>query len=247
MYLDEVENIPASMSSDSVDPTRRREVYEKWADWHASDISHHSQICCEIAREWITATDLSELAGGSRLTGPRWLRQKFLWGPSEYPIYWCEAVQKDTLDCGVLAALAYEVFLARGINPVRVQMIQRFSEVATFQWSNSWADGEPLRWTDDDLIYHEGCAIPGPDGELQIWDASAGWWIDPKVRDGYGALLALRISGPRLRDTTFQWGSITLPVFRWVDLHRMASSSVIQEISPMRGQPGYSPLSSVPI
>ena len=196
-------------------------VFEKWHDWHASEISHHGGMCCETAREWITSTDFSELGGASVFTGPRWLRRKFFWGASSFPIYWCEAVRKQTLDCGALAALASEVFKARGVKTYRIQMVQRFSEASTSQWSNSWNDtDEQLRWMNDDLIYHEGCAIASGDGEIKIWDASAGWWIDPKSKDGYGALLAIRLSAFNLSsDASFVWGQHQFNAGQWTNVN----------------------------
>lgn len=192
------------------------EVFEKWQDWHPSQISHHGQMCCEIAREWITATDFSELGGGSLYAGPRWLRQKFNWGASSFPIYWCEAVRRHTLDCGALAALAHEVFTVRGVESYRVQLVQKFSQVATTQWSCSWSDGDAteLRWIDKDLIYHEGCAIAVGNGEIKVWDASAGWWVDPKTGNGYGSLVALRISANNAR-SPFVWGDRRIIANQW--------------------------------
>jgi hypothetical protein len=199
-------------------PATTPDVFEKWKDWHPSQISHHGQMCCEIAREWITATDFSELNGGNVLTGPRWLRQRFNWGASSFPIFWCEAVRKKTLDCGALAALAHEVFTVRGVKSFRVQLIQRFSEVATSQWSCSWSENgdEELRWIDHDLIYHEGCAILVRDREVKVWDASAGWWIDPKPGEGYGALLAIRLSSHDARSGNgFNWGMHHITPNQW--------------------------------
>lgn len=192
------------------------EVFEKWREWHPSQISHHGQMCCEIAREWITATDFSETGGGSFSAGPRWLRQKFNWGASSFPIYWCEAVRKHTLDCGALAALAHEVFTVRGVKSYRVQLVQRFSQVATNQWSCSWSDDSTmeLRWMDKDLIYHEGCAIAVGENEIKVWDASAGWWIDPKSGDGYGSLVAIRVSANNA-PTPFVWGSHRITANHW--------------------------------
>lgn len=197
------------------------EVYEKWKDWYASEISHHGKMCCEIAREWIISTDFSELGGASIYTGPRWLRQRFNWGASSFPIYWCEAVRKKTLDCGALAALASEVFKARGVKTYRVQMVQRFSETSTNQWSSSWHNSdEQLRWMNDDLIYHEGCAVLVGDDEIKIWDASAGWWVDPKSKDGYGALLAIRLSAFNLSsDARFIWGAHQINAGQWTNVN----------------------------
>ena len=97
MYLDAVNqtNETNIMETNGIGLAKAVEVFEKWADWYPSQISHHGEMCCEIAREWITATDFSELGGGSVYAGPRWLRQKFNWGASAFPIYWCEAVRKQ--------------------------------------------------------------------------------------------------------------------------------------------------------
>lgn len=198
----------------------KKPVYETWKDWHPSAISHHGTICCEIAREWITATDFSELNGDGLFTGPRWLRQRFKWGASSFPIYWCQAVRRDTLDCGALAALAHEVFKARGVRSYRVQLVQKFSDVATSQWTNSWNTGcDALPWVKDDLIYHEGCAIETGDRKIKVWDASAGWWVDSKPSNGYGALLAIRLSGLNIEaGEIFTWGNHTIRTFEWREI-----------------------------
>ena len=193
-------------------------AFEKWKDWPASQISHHGKKCCDVAREWVRAIDLSALAGESRLTGPRWLVQRFTWGASAFPIFWCEAVRKSKLDCGALAALAHEVFFGRGIKTYRVQMVQRFSEIASKQWFDSWNLGhESLPWTNGDLIYHEGCAVLVKENKVKVWDASAGWWIDAEAKEGYGSLLALRISKSETpENTVLMWGKMKIPVGSWV-------------------------------
>jgi hypothetical protein len=224
MYLDEVNNILANTnvggSAKKFEPLDKKRVYEPWKDWQPSQISHHGALCCEIAREWVTASDFSELSGDCFSTGPRWLRQKFKWGASSFPIYWCEAVRRKTLDCGALAALAHEVFTARGVRSYRVQLIQRFSRVATSQWTNSWSDcGEPLAWTRGDLIYHEAGAIDTGGRKLKVWDASAGWWVDSKAADGYGAVLAIRLSGSNLpAGEIFRWGEHLIEAGEWKEI-----------------------------
>ena len=220
MYLDAVKTAQEPVIIETNSFRETPEVFAKWHDWHASEISHHGAMCCEIAREWLTAKDFSELGGASVLTGPRWLRQKFKWGASDFPIFWCEAVKQDTLDCGALAALASEVFKSRGVRTLRVQMVQRFSANSTAQWSSSWYDTtEQLRWMNDDLIYHEGCAIMTKENEIKIWDASAGWWIDPNSKDGYGALLAIRLSDFNLTDQDkLNWGRHNLNALQWIEI-----------------------------
>ena len=190
-------------------------VYDRWRDWQPSRISNHGRMCCELAREWITATDYSTLSGAHMMSGPRWLRDRFQWGPSSYPLYWCEAVRKKTLDCGALAALAHEIFTIRGIKSYRVQLVQRYSRDATEQWSNSWTgDGVPTQWLNNDIIYHEGCATSVGDNEIKVWDASSGCWIDAKTGDGYGSLLAIKVNaGANTNDLA--WGKYTLEPNIW--------------------------------
>lgn len=220
MFLDAVSQVREVDFPTIVDTVRdeTREVFDAWKDWVPSRVSHHGRICCEIAREWLVATDFSVLNGGNRLTGPRWIRNRFKWGPSSYPIYWCEAVTRERLDCGALAALAHEVFTARGIGSFRAQFVQRFSSIATSQWSCNWTEkGVPVSWIADDLVYHEGCAVEVREGEIKVWDASAGWWIDPQIGRGYGSLLAIRI-GAGEPGTGFEWGKLTIQPNAWQTL-----------------------------
>lgn len=225
MYLDAVNRTSTETSVNSTAAKAaefcgKPPVYETWKDWHPSHISHHGTLCCEIAREWITATDYSELNGDCVFKGPRWLRQRFKWGASVFPIHWCEAVRRETLDCGALAAFAHEVFRARGVRSYRVQLVQKFSNVATSQWTNSWnTDCGELAWVKDDLIYHEGGAIETGDRKIKVWDASAGWWVDSKPSNGYGALLAIRLSGLNLQPgETFKWGEHIIRAGEWKEI-----------------------------
>ena len=221
MFLDAVKKTTESNGNgyeNSVGTSRAEEVYAKWAYWEPSQISHHGDMCCEISREWVTAMDFSELNGEDVLTGPRWLREKFHWGCSTFPIYWCEAIRKDTLDCGALAALAHEIFINRGVKTVRAQLVQKFSKNATHQWKSNWHDGNTtLEWVNNDLIYHEGCAVILPDNKIKLWDASAGWWVDPKQRNGYGSVIAVKLSAPfnNGAEASFDWGKHRLAVNTW--------------------------------
>jgi hypothetical protein len=195
-------------------------VFSKWELWAPSNISHHGVACCEHAREWVNAMDRTELGASDPLTGPRWLRQRYVWGASSFPIFWCDAVERKKLDCGALAALAAEVFSTRGVAVMRVQMVQRFSEHATFQWNTSWnSDDSSLPWTHGELIYHEGCAVQARNGRIKVWDSSAGWWIDPKSGNGYGSLLALKVStfDPSIAGSV-EWGHRNIPLNSWIEL-----------------------------
>lgn len=205
MYLAEVKVGPHAKETD----VEFMAAIRKWRDWSPSTISHHGHACCDVAREWILATDYSQLSAGARLTGPRWLRETYSWGPSAWPIHWCEAVKRKTLDCGALAALSHEVFTARGVRSFPAQLIQRFNGEATCHWRETWSDESiAVHWIEGDLVYHEGCAVLVRCDEIKLWDSSVGCWIEPKQFGGYGALLGLRIFAPQADgQTSFIWGA----------------------------------------
>jgi hypothetical protein len=196
---------------------------EKWQHFPFSALTHHAARCCQIAREWILAMDYSQLNGGNLLTGPRWLRRKFKWGPSSWPLHWCEAVEREQLDCGAHASLAHEVFTSRGVKSFPAQFIQQFSEEATRQWCEKWGcEGVSTHWVKEDLIYHEGCAVINRDREIKVWDPSAGWWVNPKQFGGYGGLLALRVFTTHTTQAPdyFTWGRHQIIPNRWQKIER---------------------------
>ncbi len=188
-----------------------------WRDWPASTISHHGRACCDVAREWMLATDFSQLGEAGALTGPRWVRQRYPWGPSPWPLHWCEAVERERFDCGAHAAVAHELFAARGVESFPAQFVQQYSEDATRHWGHKWGEEEiTAAWIDGDVIYHEGCAVVTGGDEVKLWDASAGWWIDLNQRGGYGALLAVRVCrGAEGRARPLAWGRRRLTFGEW--------------------------------
>lgn len=195
---------------------------KKWQDFPASVIQHHGAACCRIAREWIFSIDYTQLNGEDSLTGPRWLRQKFKWGASKWPIHWCEAVAEKTLDCGALAAIANEIFQAREARSYPAQFIQQYTEDSARHWYKKWdGDEDSVHWIKDDLIYHEGCAVVARNNEIKVWDPTASWWMNPKQFGGYGGVLALRIfaSGSE-SSNAFNWGAQRILPNRWQRIER---------------------------
>jgi hypothetical protein len=166
----------------------------RWEHFPVSYLSHHGTACCEIARQWIVAMDFAQLNGGDRASGPRWLRQKYEWGPSPWPIHWCELVERKVIDCGAHSALAHEAFIARGVTAFRAQFVQRYTADAQAQWRTKWgAEQVSDHWIGDEVIYHEGNAILAGDDEVKLWDSSAGCWLNPRQVKGYGSLAAVRL------------------------------------------------------
>ena len=166
----------------------------RWQHFPYSCLSHHGTACCDVAREWVIAMDFAQLNGGDPMSGPRWMREKYEWGPSPWPMHWCTLVERKVIDCGAHSALAHEAFTARGVTAFRAQFIQRYSPDALAQWRGKWGeDNVSDHWIGDDVIYHEGNAILVGEDEVKLWDSSAGWWLNPRQGSGYGTLAAVRL------------------------------------------------------
>ncbi|HYJ31525.1 MAG TPA: hypothetical protein VEW25_14435 [Allosphingosinicella sp.] len=190
----------------------------RWEQFPYSSIAHHGEACCDVAREWVMSYDFAQLNGADAASGPRWLRQKWKWGPSPWPIHWCEAVERDTLDCGALGCMARELFAERGLQSFPAQFVQQYDEGATSQWFGKWdAEQVSTHWIDEDVIYHEACALVSGDGEVKLFDPSAGWWVNSRqAGGGYGGLLAVRLFDGDGR--AWRWGRHTLRGDEWTKI-----------------------------
>jgi hypothetical protein len=200
---------------------------EAWQDFPSSELSEHEQSCCRTAREWLFGMDRSHMPAGELLSGPRWLRQRVKWGPSRWPLFWCEAVAATTLDCGALAALAKQVFLERGVPSYTAQFIQQYTKRDSIHWYRSWQRAEaPVCWIQNDLVYHEACAVAVGDGDIRIWDPTAGWWVDPRQVIGYSGVLAARIlMSPCDLPQHLVWGAHSIIANEWQPLRQMIPES----------------------
>jgi hypothetical protein len=220
MYL--VEDKPRAGPAEAPVPAEAaRSAISPGGNWHSfpnSHIAHHGAACCDIAREWLIAFDFAQLNGGDRLSGPRWIREHSAWGPSAWPIHWCEAVDRKIVDCGVHAALAHEAFVARGVPAFRAQFVQHYSAESAASWRTKWGrENVSDHWIDGDAIYHEGNAILVGDDQMKLWDGSAGWWINPRQDAGYGSLAAVRIeAGDDAPAGGWSWGERRIEPNRWV-------------------------------
>ena len=198
----------------------------RWRHRPASVLLHHGKTCCAVAREWVFATDFSQLNGEHEQTGPRWIRARHKWGPSKWPMSWCEAVEQKTLDCGALSAISRAVFEARGITAYPAQLIQVYSEQSGRHWSNNWnAEDAPSDWVMNGLAYHEACAVVTDESVLKIWDPSIACWIGAPDFYGYGSVLALRIvARPIHSAATFCWATNEILCNQWQKIYPASDS-----------------------
>jgi len=212
--------------------TLLREIFEneahftRWVEHPSSTILHHDQKCCEEAKLWFLSYARSmEIGSGTQyeLKAPTWLSQLFKWGPSEWPIFWCQVVREKVIDCGVFAALAREVFKAQGHEPHPAQALLSYNETCTGHWQQYWDkrkekkkrnDRDFFPWIGKQLVYHEICVLEMPDGTGKFYDSTWGHWYLPQSRIGFGALLAIRSECSRL----LKWGDRTISCGEWIDL-----------------------------
>lgn len=219
MYLDTVSTIDETSTQTSCTPPVRP-VWTDWTHFPYTSFLHHGSRCCAAALAWLTGMDRSRLYGESPYAGPRWLRSIYEWGPMQHPAHWCEALRLKVLDCGGQAAVAREVFLARGLETLPLQIVQQYNQDDVAHWRCSWEEKESdTHWMNGVWIYHEGCAVVLPDGALKLWDATSSCWLDPQRRTGYSSIAALKISshthkGPILR----KWGPHLVPQNEWLTL-----------------------------
>ena len=216
MYLVEADRLERSVAESEA----LEAAIEEWQDFPESTLSHHGERCCRIAREWLIAMDHARQPAGEKLAGPRWIRQRVTWGPSRWPVYFCEAVSAKTLDCGALAALATVAFRARGLTCYTAQLIQQYTAGDSAHWYRAWESAHaPAHWIRGDLVYHEGSAVVVGD-EVRLWDATAASWLNPKQVSGYGGVLALRVVAPDVHALThLMWGAQRIPTNRWTPMY----------------------------
>ena len=190
-------------------------VATDWAPWAShvpSVLWHHGAECCTVAQAWFRAMDRSMWRGDG---APAWIRARYDWGPTRWPLYWCDAVGAEELDCGAQAALAIEAFRGRGVDAVPVQLVQRYDVHDVPHWHRRWTEcGASPGWAAEGLVYHEACAVI-TDGRARVWNPTATSWASPENVRGYGSIVAVRIGGATPTGRTLAWGGLELPFGAW--------------------------------
>lgn len=196
-----------------------------WAPWAArvpSALADHGAECCAAARAWFLAMDQSLWRGEG---APAWIRRRYEWGPTRWPLHWCEAVGAKELCCGAQAALSIEAFRARGIDAVPVQLVQRYDPHNVPHWHSRWtACGANPAWAAEGTVYHEVCAVV-EDGALRVWNPTATGWVSPEDVSGYASVIAIRVGGAAPDGRTVSWGSLRLPLGEWAAAALPAAAS----------------------
>jgi len=194
-----------------------RGAWDPWAARGPSTLADHGTECCTTARAWFHAMNRSLWRGQG---GPTWIRRRWDWGPTRWPLHWCEAVEAKELCCGAQAALSIEAFRARGVDAVPVQLVQRYEAHDVPHWHSRWErGGANSAWAGsapatEAHVYHEACALL-EDGALRVWNPTASAWLPPEQLQGYASVVAIRVGGAVPDGRTGTWGSLRLALGEW--------------------------------
>ena len=163
----------------------------QWLLRRPSTLSHHGAACCSMARSWLLALDRSMRLPDDCL--PSWISDFYEWGPSRWPLHWCEAAHAEKLDCGGLSALARHLLHAREAAILSCQLIRQFDDATVAHWIETWKQaGLVPDWIHAELIYHETCAILR-EGRVELWDPSSNTLLEPITLPHYGRIVAIRL------------------------------------------------------
>jgi hypothetical protein len=184
----------------------------------ASAFSTHDAPCCRIALGWLAA--MARSAGRIYEHTPWPLTERWTWGPTPWPISWCEAVRERELDCGGLAQLAEVALQESGYQVVRVQLLERASSERAAHWAARWAavSGSP-RWIWGEFVYHEAVGVVA-DAAMRVWDPTDGLWRDGTTPSEHGMIVAMRVlpgthGHMSPSPATLDWDVCKLPRGRW--------------------------------
>jgi hypothetical protein len=192
-----------------------RKTFRGWLEQPASQLIDHGTSCCIGARAWLHAMAASYAfrhTDGTAIAAPTFLSRRYKWGPTAWPIAWCEAVRANAIDCGVFSAFARAILSAQGVECYSAQVMQLFGPETTAHWRQRWAD-QPVafNWIDKELVYHEVVIVVIGD-VAELFNPSDGQWLSPAAAAGYGAVVAIRSECPR----SLAWGRHTLSMDKWI-------------------------------
>lgn len=145
---------------------------------------------------------------------PRWLTDRFSWGPVDHPISWCELRDDIAIDCGTHAAIARNLLEVSGEKTVAVQLIEQYTPNTIDQWREEWGSDHDS-WLGGSQAYHEVIGVV--DNEtLIIYDPLDGQERRP-VFNGYGSISSIRVIDLYNHDvnSSLNWSGYTVPVGSW--------------------------------
>lgn len=179
----------------------------------SSELSHCG-ACCDQAKDWLVMMARSydfSITDQSDHALPSWLISVYKWGPTQWPISWCQAVTKEEIDCGVFAAFTYHILKAKGCETYRAQVLLNFDATFYRHMNTRWSDiAKKIDWIGDGKFYHEVCAIVS-NGALGIYDPTDAVMLSPEFNRGHGSVAAVNVESGRM----YSWGQYQVGQSVW--------------------------------
>lgn len=202
---------------------------------HHSELTDHGQ-CCQLAKAWLFSMHRSQSfsrSEGQNFHAPTWLRRMYQWGPVQWPLSWCEAVQKKQIDCGVFAAFSraimqqcygQDAYVSERLEKQHLGTFEIFpaqiilAQPATYteQWNRRWAHiFQNYMWIGGENVYHEVIAVARKDGsDVRIYDPTEGVWLDPILQEGINGVIGVSVRSPKM----YNWGLYRVGQSQWITL-----------------------------
>ena len=104
----------------------------------------------------------------------------------------------------------------RNVSPAtRERVLRAAAEETITHWRRRWsAVPDAFNWLGGRVIYHEVCVVRVGPTELRIYDPTEGVWLEPELRAGHGAQLAIRAEIPQ----AMTWGPHVLVSGQWTEI-----------------------------
>jgi hypothetical protein len=204
-------------------PSAALDMFDRpeWVRASVSVLGRHG-ACCDRARAWLAAMGRSHdfaATDGLAFAGPRWLTERYAWGPTRWPLAWCDAVRARTIDCGVFSVFALEIFRAKGIEAFPGQVLRICAAERTTHWRRKWsAIPEAFNWIGSRVVYHEVNVVRVTEADARVYDPTVGVWLDPAIKTGHGGHIAIRAELP----VALSWGGHKLVNGQWTKLVAVA-------------------------
>jgi hypothetical protein len=196
--------------------THREDFY---AGTRSSQLVEHGK-CCRLAKKWLLNTHRSlsfNRTQTSEIIAPTWLPNHFKWGPTQWPLGWCEAIQRREIDCGVFAAFAELIFQDVNLEVYRGQILLDQPRTMTEQWSANWSHiPMSFPWFGACEVYHEVVAVTTNGHDIRVYDPTEAVWVGPRLGFGFNKTIGISIDSPQV----FDWGAYEVGLGKWLRLER---------------------------
>jgi len=125
---------------------------------------------------------------------PTWLRARYEWKPVKHPVFWCQIPSMEGMDCGLFAAVTREIYKARGVYTLPVQMILKYPSYVSKHWISLWRKSNlNANWVVGEYVYHEAVAILCSEYEVKIYDPTLNVYVRPGKHLDRATVVAIKI------------------------------------------------------